>query len=189
MSNTNEIKVWDPVIRIFHWVLVAAFMVAYLTEDDFLDLHVFAGYVLGAAIIIRLFWGFVGTKHARFSDFVTTPSAALKYLKEILVLKAKRYLGHNPAGGLMIITMLMSLTLTVITGVALYGAEEQAGPMANWFLSNADAWEDVLEETHEFLANFTLLLVGLHVLGVIAESLIHKENLVRAMIDGIKRST
>jgi len=185
----QEIKVWDPVIRLFHWVLVITFIVAYLTEDDFLDLHVLAGYVLGAAIIVRLFWGFVGTRHARFSDFITSPGAAFNHLKETLSFKAPRYVGHNPAGGLMILIMLISLALTVVTGVALYGAEEHAGPMATLFIDSSANWEDVLDETHELLANFTLLLVAIHLLGVIAESLIHKENLVRSMINGSKRST
>jgi len=188
-DKPDTTKVWDLVIRLFHWVLVTTFIVAYLTEDDFLDLHVLAGYILGAAIMVRLLWGFVGTKHARFSDFVTSPGVAFTYLKETLSFKANRYVGHNPAGGLMIVLMLSSLTFTAITGVALYGAEEHAGPMASWFLGSSADWEGALEEAHEFLANFTLLLVAIHLIGVITESLVHKENLIRAMISGVKRST
>ena len=187
MQSENKIKVWDPLVRVFHWTLVSAFFIAYFTEEDFLSLHVWAGYTVLAAILIRLVWGFVGSRHAKFSDFVTSPRVAFTYLKDTLMLKAKRYIGHNPAGGLMIIAILVSLLITTVTGIAVYGAEEHAGPMATWFSQNTELWESVWEETHEFFANFTLFLVIVHVGGVMVESLIHKENLVKAMWDGLKR--
>jgi len=93
-----------------------------------------------------------------------------------------------PAGGAMILLMIISLLITTFTGIGVYGAEEQAGPMAGLFTQNHDFWGEALEETHEFFANFTLLLVFVHVTGVIVESFIHKENLVKAMVDGRKRS-
>lgn len=190
ISNTagQLVKVWDPLVRIFHWVLVGGFFVAYLTEDDFLTLHSWAGYVVGLAILVRLVWGFVGTRHARFSDFVTSPNEAWQYTWDTLLLRAKRYLGHNPAGGMMIVIMLISLVLVTVSGIALYGAAEQAGPMASWFVTNGKTWEDILEGIHEFFANFTLLLVLIHVGGVLFESLAHRENLVSSMINGFKRS-
>ena len=181
-------KVWDPLVRIFHWLLVGAFFIAFVTEDDFLTLHVWAGYFIAAALVVRVLWGFVGSKHARFTDFVTTPSTAFRYTKDTLLLRARRYLGHNPAGGLMIIVMLVSLVITTITGIAVYGAEEQAGPMAALFSSSNESWGEIFEEVHEFFANFTLLLVFVHVAGVVIESLIHKENLVRSMFNGLKRA-
>lgn len=184
----NQIRVWDPMVRSFHWVLVSAFFIAYLTEDDFLSLHVWAGYIIGVAIIIRILWGVVGTRHARFTDFVRLPKTALRYVKDTLTLRAKRYLGHNPAGGLMIVVMMFSLIITVFTGVALYGAAEQAGPLAATMGNAEEIWEDLLEGVHEFFANFTLFLVAVHVAGVIIESLIHKENLVASMINGFKRA-
>ena len=184
----NQIRVWDPIIRSFHWILVGAFFIAYLTEDDFLSLHVWAGYVIGIAIVIRIFWGLVGTRHARFSDFVTAPNTAVQYVKDTLMLRAKRFIGHNPAGGLMIIAMIISLILTVGTGITLYGVAESAGPLATVAGNAGEFWEDLLEELHEFFANFTLLLVAVHVAGVFIESLIHKENLVVSMINGFKRA-
>lgn len=188
MENNSQIKVWDPVVRTFHWVLVAAFAVVFITEDDFLTLHVWAGYTIGAAIAVRLLWGFIGTRHARFTDFVTSPRNAMQYVKDTLLLRARRYIGHNPAGGLMIVALLISLTLSVVTGIALYGAEEQAGPMASLFIGSGERWEDALEEVHEFFSNFTLLLVVIHLGGVLIESLVHKENLVASMINGFKRT-
>jgi cytochrome b len=187
MQAQSKIKVWDILVRVSHWSLVVAFLIAFVTEEDFLSLHVWAGYAVLFIVTIRIVWGIIGTRYARFSDFVTSPKIALRYLKDTLRFKAKRYIGHNPAGGLMIIMMVVSLLFTTITGIAVYGAEEQAGPMASWFASNS-MWEDIFEELHEFLANFTMLLVVIHVGGVIIESLIHKENLVQAMIDGTKKS-
>ena len=187
MQTESKIRVWDPLVRVFHWSLVSAFLIAFVTEDDFLSLHVWAGYTVLFAVLIRLVWGLIGTRHARFSDFVTSPKVAIQYVRDTLFFKAKRYIGHNPAGGLMIVAMIVSLLLTTITGIAVYGVEEQAGPMAGWFASHS-MWEDVLEELHEFLSYFTLLLVFIHVAGVAVESLVHKENLVRAMIDGTKKA-
>lgn len=187
-STPNEVKVWDPLVRIFHWTLVIAFFIAYIVEEELLDLHVYAGYVVLGLIGFRLLWGFIGTRHARFSDFVRSPGEIRTFLTDTLALRARRYLGHNPAGGAMIIVMLISLLLTTVTGIAIYGAEEQAGPMATWFTGASHFWQEAFEETHEFFANFTLLLVFVHVAGVIVESLIHRENLVQAMFSGHKRN-
>lgn len=180
-------KVWDPLVRSFHWLLAAAFLVAYASGEDFLTLHVWAGYTIAIALIVRLIWGFIGTRHARFSDFITRPSEAMQYAKDTLRGRAKRYLGHNPAGALMIIVMLVSLGLAVITGFAAYGAAEHAGPLASWFVNSGKAWKNGLEEVHEFFANFSVLLILIHLAGVLFESLLHKENLVSAMINGYKR--
>lgn len=187
IQTSQQTKVWDPLVRTIHWLLVLTFVIEFATEDDLLTLHVWAGYLMGVAIIVRVLWGFVGTQHARFTDFVTTPREAFQYAKETFMLRAKRYLGHNPAGGLMIIVMMVSLVLTIITGIAVYGAGEHAGPMASWFATRGDRWEDFFEEIHEFFANFTLLLVVIHIGGVVIESVIHKENLVRSMFNGLKR--
>jgi len=188
MHSDSKIKVWDPLVRLFHWSLVAAFAIAYITEEDFLGPHVWAGYFVLSALLLRLVWGFVGSKHARFSDFVTSPVKAFRYAKDAVLFRAKRYIGHNPAGGLMIIVMLVSLAITTISGVAVYGAGDSAGPMAALFTGNSEVWKDVLEEVHEFFANFTLFLVIVHLAGVILESVLHKENLVSAMFSGMKRA-
>lgn len=215
----KTVKVWDPVVRIGHWVLVIAFFTAYFTEEEFLTQHVWAGYTVGAIVIIRFFWGLGGTgKHARFSNFIYSPKAVFGYLKGLAQGKPQHYLGHNPAGGAMVIALLLSLCGTVFTGLNLYAVEENAGPFAQFnvsqtsslptvaIVSEAKADEDddeqksqhgekfvvneqdeeFWEELHEFFANFTLLLVGLHVLGVVFSSLIDKENLVKAMITGKK---
>ncbi|MEQ1560568.1 MAG: cytochrome b/b6 domain-containing protein [Methyloglobulus sp.] len=185
MNNQDLIKVWDLPLRVFHWLLVAGFFVAYLTEDDLLTVHVWAGYLVAGLLLFRLVWGFVGTEYSRFSNFLCSPTQALAYVKGLFELKTKRYIGHNPAGAAMIVLLLVSLILTVLTGFAVYGADQAAGPLASIGSSNEKLWE----ETHEFFANFTLLLVAFHVLGVAVESYIHRENLARAMVSGYKKTT
>ena len=188
MHNEKYTRVWDPLVRTFHWLLVVAFLVAFGTEDDSMTAHSWAGYLIIGAISVRLIWGLIGTQHAKFKDFVTAPGEAFKYAKDVLLLRAKRYIGHNPAGGLMIIVLMASLVITSITGIAVYGAEEHAGPMANLFANTSKFWGDFFEELHEFFANFTLLLVLVHIGGVAIESMLHKENLVKSMFNGMKRT-
>ena len=127
--SDSTIKVWDPVVRIGHWIVVISFFTAYFTEDDFLTLHVWAGYVIGAVVCFRVIWGFIGSRHARFADFVRSPSTTFRYLADLARNRGRRYLGHNPAGGAMILALLIFLAGTVFSGVMLYGLEEGAGPM------------------------------------------------------------
>ncbi len=185
--TTEKIKVWDPLVRFFHWSLVSLFLLTYLTEDDFLDLHVLAGYLIMALIAIRLIWGVIGSRHARFTDFVRSPRVIKAYLKDVLWFRAKRYVGHNPAGGAMVIALLISLSLTLFSGLLIYGAAEFSGPLAGWVGGVGEGTAELFEEVHEFFANFTVLLVLLHVAGVAVASLQHRENLVRSMVDGYKR--
>ena len=184
--TSNTVRIWDPFVRIFHWVLVGAFVVAYVSEDDYLDIHTTAGYTVLTLIALRLVWGFIGSRHARFSDFVRPPGEALGYVKDTLLGRARRYLGHNPAGGLMIVAMLLALLATTFSGVALLGAEEGAGPLAGLMAGASHRFEEGLEEIHEFFANFTVALVLGHLLGVLVESMLHRENLIRAMFTGNK---
>jgi len=211
----NEIRVWDPVVRIFHWSLVASFTIAWLTGEEESRPHVLAGYAVIGLVLIRVVWGFIGTKYARFRDFVYPPSTVLAYAREMLAGKSKRYLGHNPLGGMMVIALLLSLLAASVTGLVLQGAEEGAGPFAAITVSTsvtaptvisravADEVEDeddkennggngeadeTWKELHEFFANLSLLLVVLHIAGVMVGSLAHRENLVRAMLTGRKRA-
>lgn len=183
--NTHTLtKVWDLPLRIFHWLLVISFVIAYLTEDELLDVHVLAGYLVLGLLVFRLVWGFIGNSYARFANFLCSPATSLNYLKDVFASKAKRYLGHNPAGAAMIVLLLAGLLLTVLTGLAVYGADQAAGPLA--FIGSAN--EQFWEETHEFFANLTLVLVIVHIAGVGVESFIHKENLAKAMVHGNKKS-
>ncbi|MEF8708891.1 MAG: cytochrome b/b6 domain-containing protein [Candidatus Accumulibacter propinquus] len=196
-----EIPVWDPLVRVFHWTLVISFCAAYLSEGELFEalqdrlsgewlqlVHVWAGYLIAGLLLWRVVWGFVGPRHARFSDFVRGPRESFGYLKDALTLRAARYLGHNPAGGAMIVALLLSLAATIVTGLALYGADKAMGPLAALLVESSDATIDAIKEAHEAATNCTLLLVAGHLLGVVWESLLHRENLVRAMISGRKRA-
>ncbi len=181
------VNVWDPLVRFFHWSLVLGFTIAYFTEDDFMTLHVYAGYYILALIAVRIAWGFIGTKYARFSDFLKSPTEIIQYIKSIFTFHPRRYLGHNPAGGAMVIALMISIVLTNISGLVLYGIEEAAGPLAGLAYVGG-AFEDIFEELHEFFANFTVLLIVLHIGGVLLASLQHDENLIQSMISGKKLS-
>jgi cytochrome b len=186
---TREVRVWDPLVRIFHWSLVAAFATAFIVEDDLLGVHVWAGYLVLALVAVRLVWGLVGTRHARFSDFVRSPSTVLAYLGDALRLRAGRFLGHNPAGGAMVVALLLLVGATGLCGLALYGAQELSGPLAPLMSGLSPAWGEALEETHEVLANLTLAVIVVHVAGVIFSSLSHRENLIWSMFTGRKRAS
>lgn len=205
------IAVWDPLIRIGHWTIVLAFAVAYLSGEDLLTVHVWAGYVVGVVVLIRVIWGFIGTTRARFSDFVYAPISILAYLGNLLRSHASRYIGHSPAGGAMVVVLLAMLAATVVTGVMTLGAEKHAGPLASFYAASpiagsssteriardptriekpngeSEQEESALRELHETLANLTLVLVGFHVAGVALASFAHRENLILAMITGRKR--
>lgn len=184
-SAESTTQVWDILVRIFHWSLVSAFVVAWVSEDDFETLHFYAGYTVVALVAFRLVWGVIGTRHARFTDFVVGPRAGLRYLKQMAAGGAPRYLGHNPAGALMIVALLVFLSATAFFGMTLLAIEGQ-GPFAGTFLASLP--EDPTEEIHESFANGTLLLVLLHVAGVIVSSVMHRENLILSMVHGRKRN-
>ena len=219
MSNANntEVRVWDPLVRLFHWSLVLTFFISYFTGDEENQLHIYAGYAVLGLIVFRLIWGIIGTKHARFSDFLASPAKVIEYLKSLGSRKPKHYLGHNPAGGWMVIVLLISLFVSTISGLKLYAVEEGKGPLAGVtsdvsLISNAYADKDEDEkehgkeyeehegqggeregdefwkEVHEVSSNFTLFLIFLHVAGVVVSSKLHKENLVKAMISGNKNA-
>jgi cytochrome b len=188
MANeaADRVRVWDAFVRVAHWLVVAGFFVAYFTEDDLLTLHVWAGYLVGVVVLLRVAWGFAGPEYARFTSFAYGPVKAIRYLVDLLRRHAVRYLGHSPAGGAMVILLLICLAATVWSGLTVYAYDRGAGPLAALF-AKGGAEEEFWEELHEFLANFTLVLVGLHVAGVALASFAHRENLVRAMVTGYKR--
>jgi cytochrome b len=188
MNDSAHITVWDPLVRLFHWGLAVAVTIAFMAGEEWLAVHTLAGYSIAGLIVFRIVWGRIGTPYARFDSFVRPWSEALDYLKALLARRAPRYLGHNPAGGAMIVLLLISLAGTALTGMLLYGLGDAAGPFAGLAVDAGFLWVDVAETTHEFLANFTLLLIGAHLLGVAVGSLVHHENLIRAMIDGRKRA-
>jgi cytochrome b len=127
MITTKHNIVWDLFIRIFHWTLVAAFIISYLTEGE-VYLHFYSGWYIVILLICRILWGFIGSKHARFIDFIKPPTEIIDYAKSLRKNDGsiKHYVGHNPLGGLMVVAMLLSLSLTCVTGVLLYSEDGKA---------------------------------------------------------------
>lgn len=204
-ADATVVRVWDPLIRIGHWVLVAAFATAYLTEGEPQWLHTSAGYAIAVTVAIRIVWGFIGPRRARFSDFVTGPGRVLAYLRDLASGRAPRHLGHSPAGGAMTVALLLALGITALSGMATLAVEEGQGPLAGivaaqslptWMMEEdeheehgeTDETGEAFEEIHEIAANATLLLILLHIAGVLWASRVHGENLIRAMINGRKRA-
>jgi cytochrome b len=174
MAGSRTVRVWDPLVRVFHWSLAASFLGAYLIGEDGGQLHRALGYTVLGLIAFRLLWGVIGTRHARFASFIPSPRTLRNYVGDVATHREKRYLGHNPAGAAMIVALLLAVTATGVTG---------------WMMTTDAFWgAEEIEDVHEVFANGTLLLVALHVGGVIFSSLRHRENLVRAMITGRKRA-
>ena len=168
--------VWDPFVRIFHWSLVVAFGIAFYTHASEWDriIHTQAGYVAGGLILSRIIWGFLCTGYAKFKSFPPSPEGAIRYAWMTVQGRSKPFVGHNPAGSLVIYLMLIMGLSTVTSG----------------FLVFNDGWlfdaPDLLHSIHFYSAWSWLGLVIIHVIGVITESILHKDNLVLAMFTGVK---
>jgi cytochrome b len=172
-SNDRGVLVWDAPVRMFHWLLVLSFAGAWLTAESerWQSVHATLGYTMAALVAFRVVWGFVGTRHARFADFVSGPRAARRYLATLLQRRPEHHAGHNPAGALAILALMVLIGVTAASGVCTY----------------YDLGGKWLEELHEGAANTLLGLVLVHLAGVAVGSLAHGENLVRAMITGRRR--
>jgi cytochrome b len=206
----QDLRIWDRFVRVGHWILAIGFFVAYLSAEEVELLHNWAGYAVAVVVALRIAWGFVGPRRARFADFVRGPRTTFAYLRDLLRFRSRRYIGHSPAGGAMVVALLLMLALTTGTGMARLAIEEGEGPLAPWLAAapaddgtmlvpvsdeegEAGEGEDgrreesLVGELHETFANITLFLVFAHIGGVVIASFAHRENLVRAMVTGRKR--
>jgi cytochrome b len=169
----GKIMVWDPLVRVLHWGLAASIATAWLTSGHPKGLHQLAGYVAGALIVVRVGWGLFGPGHARFLGFVRGPRATLGYLRDIARGAERRHVGHNPAGGAMVVALIATVAAQVTVG---------------WLQTTDMLWGvEWIEVLHAALARQILVLVALHLGGVLIASLRHRENLPLAMITGRKR--
>ena len=171
-------------IRLFHWALAASFGVSWLSGEEYYNLHLQAGYAVLGLICVRVLWGFTGSKHARFSDFTHSPASVIAYLRALPGSKRKRYIGHNPAGGAMVLLMLAGLFVVTLSGIALDAAENWSGPLAGMSLFH---YTSLIESIHSMSTDLLLGAVLIHLLGVGVSSLMHRENLVKSMLSGKKR--
>jgi len=169
------IKVWDPFIRIFHWSLAISFLLEWLVAGSFKTFHMYLGYFIGFLVLLRVTWGFIGPKYAKFNNFIYSKEIIINYLKSILTGKSERYIGHNPLGGLNILILLILILSTGLTG---------------WMQTQDIFWgNSLIQGLHSLTGNSIWFFVALHLLGVVFSSILHKENLVKAMITGKKIKT
>lgn len=171
-SEPPKILVWDASVRVFHWLMVLSFSGAYVTAESeyWRLLHVTLGYTMGGLVAFRIVWGFIGTRYARFSNFVLSFSAVKQYFRTLISGKPVHHVGHNPAGAVAIVLLLLSSVVIVATGWGVYN----------------DAGGKIVEDLHEFSAKFMLLIVIIHLFGVVVSSWLHRENLIQAMVTGKK---
>lgn len=187
-DSKKSVKVWDVPVRLFHWTLALSFTAAYLTAEFHIGfLHTLIGYFLCVLVLARVFWGFAGNQYARFSSFIFSPQETLAYLRSLRQGSPKHYLGHNPAGALMVFVLLGVLALIFLSGLTTLAVIDFEGPL----LFLIDYFDDdasyVARHLHGWLVDAALILIPLHLLGVVSGSVQHKENLVRAMVTGKKK--
>lgn len=194
-TKVTEVRVWDPFVRVSHWSLAGAVLIAWATDEP-LWLHNWLGYLAAILVVLRVIWGFIGSEQARFVSFVRGPRLVFDYLAGLIRFSSPRYLGHSPAGGAMIVALLIMIAATTGTGMAELAVERGQGPLAG-IIAKVERPPRVpgqrrpplfIKQVHETVANITLILVVLHILGVAAASIAHRENLVWAMITGRKRA-
>lgn len=233
-AESTSKPTWDLLVRVGHWLLAVAFVTAWIAGDDYQQVHVYAGYTIAVVLLVRFVWGLIGPRNARFTQFIHGPAAVVRYLRSLLRGEPEAHSGHNPAGGWMVVALLVALTLQVSSGMALYAMEEGKGPLAGWLAAETvaapaasmrlaadsaratddddeqrgdddeygrasgdreesghegghgeeSAFEEAVEEVHEFGADLLLVLVALHIIGVVVSSMLHRENFVRGMITG-----
>jgi len=167
------VKVWDPLVRLGHWALVAGIAIAWFTREGARTVHEQIGYAVLAIVVLRVLWGFTGPHYARFAQFVCSPSTTFAYARAVLAGSGSRHLGHNPLGGWMTVVLLGMIALVALSG----------------WLYTTDAFWGVqwVAELHEALSDALLGLIALHIAGVVFTSYRHRENLVAAMVHGRKR--
>lgn len=171
-SVKTKILVWDAPTRVFHWLLAGCFAGAYATSEGrgLMDVHLTLGYTMVGLMVFRVMWGLIGTRYARFTNFVRGPAAVARYASGMLSPKAEHPVGHNPLGAVSIVLMLLSTLVIVYTG---------------WVYFNGGA--HALKSLHEGAAALMATVVGVHVAGVVFASMMQRENLVLAMLNGHKQ--
>jgi cytochrome b len=194
-TQTADVRVWDPFIRIFHWMLAAAVIIDWITDEP-RWMHIWLGYLAATLVVLRVVWGFIGSESARFASFVRSPAEVFGYLGALVRFSSKRYLGHTPAGGAMIVALLLMVAVTAVTGFVNQAQDLGTGPLSGVVakverpprVPGQRRPQLLSKQVHETVANITLLLVVLHVGGVALASVAHKENLVASMFTGRKHA-
>ena len=179
--------IWGLPTRIFHTCLVLFIAITWISaEDDFMQIHSAFGYAVGILVIFRLIWGVIGPKYSHFRDFNFSIKNAIEFSKNVFTHINKKYLGHNPAASIVLFIMLFIIIIAVITGVLALGEQEAKGFFSN--LSNTSLKSmELFEGLHEFFADFMLVFIFMHVVGVLTDRLLHKEDgTAKSILTGYK---
>ncbi|MBU3612014.1 cytochrome b/b6 domain-containing protein [Polynucleobacter sp. MG-27-Goln-C1] len=168
----QSILVWDMPVRVFHWLLVICFAGAWLTSESerLAMIHYAFGYTAGLLVLIRLVWGVIGTRYARFSQFLKSPKAVMEHFMAMLRGRPHHDVGHNPAGGLVMFVLMLLILLIGFTG----------------YLTVKEFFGNFASEMHEAVASLALALVILHICAAILMSVLERQNLVKSMVNGKK---
>ncbi len=179
----KRVKVWDIAVRGSHLLFGVLVLAAFLTseEDDSTPLHTRLGLVLFGVVLFRLVWGFVGSRYARFSEFVRSPREVMAALRQMVKGAPKHFVGHNPVGAVMVVTLLATLVTVTVTGILLSQGPEWSGP-----LLMSKSFAHGVKEVHEVSAWALPVLIALHVAGVVLSSVLEKQNLIMGMVTGFK---
>ncbi len=183
------IYIWDKFVRFFHWSLTTVFALLYCSANyEYDDIHFLLAYLLVLLLVGRIMWGFIAPGHAHFSSFIYPLSETLLYLKALVTGNTQRYLGHNPAGALMIFAFFLLLALMTVTGFIMLTWGEYEGPFWAIGIDFTNTTAETCRQIHETCTNLLLTLIAFHLMGVALSSFKHRENLVSAMWHGKKKN-
>ena len=180
----RAVYVWDLPVRLFHWSLVALVVLSWASRElDYMEVHRWSGYAILTLVLFRIGWGFAGTRHARFADFVRTPRAMRAYMADILAGAKAQHLGHNPAGGWSVMAILACMLVQAITGLFVSDEVLFDGP---FYRAVSEETAHRLKQLHGINFNILLLLIGLHLAAITFYRFVKREDLVRPMLSGFK---
>jgi cytochrome b len=184
MQGTVKVKVWDAPVRVFHWLLVLLLIFQYVTvKTSYMTWHMYGGYTILVLLLFRIIWGFVGSTHARFGDFLYGPAAMFAYVKTLPRREAAKFAGHNPLGGLSVLLMLLAVLVQAVTGLFANDDVLTEGPLVQWIAKETSDW---ITTIHRYNFYVIVGLAAAHILAVLYYLLYKSENLVKAMFTGYK---
>lgn len=185
--TASSVRTWDLPVRLVHWMFVVLVFASWLSSEiggNAMTYHMWVGYSILALVLFRVAWGFLGSQHARFGDFVRGPFVVARYLGGVLRKDSPHFVGHNPAGGWSVLALLLSLFVQAATGLFANDEIATEGPLAGYVASTVS---DLLTTVHRYNFNVLLGLIGLHLAAVVFHLLVKRENLISAMVTGRKR--
>jgi cytochrome b len=185
-ATPAKVRVWDVPVRLFHWLLLALLGFSWWSGEqgnEWMEYHGWSGYAILTLVLFRIVWGFVGSDSARFAHFVRGPSASYAYFRSVLQRRPKAFLGHNPLGGWMILSLLLVLLVQGVTG--LLGNDDNAyeGPLSHWLRHSTSS---LITALHAYNFDLLLGLIGLHVAAVLTHQLLRRDDMIKAMFTGVK---